>query len=66
MCDWIDWRERVPNEGEAGFVIFRNMVTKKVWIQNSTVVSGKFWYDNEPLAWLPFPKVPDQYKGNLP
>lgn len=51
---WIMWNERAPESDEdTQLVLFRNFITGKYWINYGTVVTGMFWYDEEPIAWLP-------------
>ena len=54
---WIRWEDRIPVKGEAGYVVFRDDLNGRVWIQEGTTVVGEWWH-YVPLAWLPRPALP--------
>ena len=62
MCKWIDWRERKPDEDEAGFVLFLNTVTMQQFVQVGSIITGPFWFDFLPLAWMPYPNAPEPHE----
>jgi hypothetical protein len=48
--EWIDWNEREPFEGEALLVIFRHTRTGICHLQISSIITGPYWYDYEPVC----------------
>ncbi len=64
--DWILWSERIPQPGEAAFTIFKNMIDKTLVLVPGTAIQGQYWYDNEPVAWMPFPGIPEDIANVYP
>lgn len=62
--EWIRWSERPPTEDEASFVIFYNRLIRRYEMQIGTVVPGPYWYDLEPVAWMPMPQMPGEFLDN--
>lgn len=54
---WIRWEDRQPTKGEAGWVIFRDELNDRTWIQSGSNVEGEWWHCR-PLAWQPKPELP--------
>jgi hypothetical protein len=55
--EWYRWEERAPRKDEAGWVIFKDKLNGRVWIQSGTVVEGEFW-NYQPIAWQLKPVLP--------
>jgi hypothetical protein len=37
------------------------MVSAMYWMNSGSVVLGPYPYDNRPIAWMPYPELPDEY-----
>jgi len=57
VAEWIRWEDRKPTKGEAGWVIFRDELNGRTWIQSGTTVEGEWWH-YRPLAWQLKPALP--------
>ncbi len=57
VVEWIRWEDRRPTKGEAGWVIFRDELNGRTWIQAGTEVQGEWWH-YQPLAWQLKPTLP--------